>query len=236
MTEAKAEGELLKNANFRIAVSNGCGMDLHRIFGVKIDRVILNGVDTTIFKPIIGDHANEPPVAGNRINVIWVGKALLSKGIDILNNIVGKAPDNFVFHIVTSDSPPQYSKEFIKRKNVNFYHNVQPSFLVHLYNKVDCCLSTSRFEGFGLSVLEAMACGTPVVVPQSVSLFREFVTDGSDGYFYDSVGDVTDLISKAAELKSVQKNNISKRASLHTWRETAVQTLNVYKQIIKNNL
>jgi glycosyltransferase involved in cell wall biosynthesis len=60
--------------------------------------------------------------------------------------------------------------------------------LVALYNAADVFVSTSRGEGFGLTIGEAMACGVPVVA-QNVSAIPEVVGDG--GILIDPVGEIT---------------------------------------------
>lgn len=63
----------------------------------------------------------------------------------------------------------------------------------------DLFLSTSRWEGFGLSIAEALATGLPVVGPK-VSGVREVVSEGDDGVLFagDSVGAVLDSIASAS--------------------------------------
>ena len=53
------------------------------------------------------------------------------------------------------------------------------------YQGLDVYVNTSLHEGIPMSVLEAMACGVPVVVPE-VGGLKEFVKDGVDGYLVDS--------------------------------------------------
>ena len=58
---------------------------------------------------------------------------------------------------------------------------VQPEQLAIFYNLVDCTINISDAEGFGLSTLESLSCGTPVVVTMTGGL-QEQVTDGENWF------------------------------------------------------
>ena len=66
------------------------------------------------------------------------------------------------------------------------------------YAAVDVCVQASRAEGLGFSVLEAMACGTPVVA-SSVGGLRETVRDGVTGWSVPA-GDAARLASALREV------------------------------------
>lgn len=72
-----------------------------------------------------------------------------------------------------------------------------------LLASADLFLSTSRWEGFGLSIAEALATGLPVVGPR-VSGVQEVVSEGDDGLLFagDSVGAVADSIARIARSPS----------------------------------
>jgi glycosyltransferase involved in cell wall biosynthesis len=56
--------------------------------------------------------------------------------------------------------------------------------LVDLYHRADCFINASLYEGISNSMLEAMACGLPVVA-SNVSGNNELVIDGETGYLFD---------------------------------------------------
>lgn len=71
----------------------------------------------------------------------------------------------------------------------------RPRFLSHeelaqVYASSDLHVSASEFETLGNTVLEAFACGIPVVVPRTQG-FCDTVTDGHNGYLFDA-GSITD--------------------------------------------
>lgn len=56
-----------------------------------------------------------------------------------------------------------------------------PDKLAMIYNAVDCTINISEAEGFGLSTLESLACGTPILVTNTGGL-KEQVTDGENKF------------------------------------------------------
>lgn len=107
--------------------------------------------------------------------------------------------------------------------------------LAILYSCADALIYTTLYEGFGLPIIEAMACGTPVLT-SNVSSMPEIaggaavLTDPND----------VDKIRRSLEVllldKQKQKDLILKgfkRAKDFSWEKTADKTLQVYKQLIK---
>lgn len=223
--EAAAEKELMQKANFRMAVSKSCAKSLEKVFKIKVDKVILNGVDLDIFKPL-----RKQKKLTKQINIIWIGKPTFAKGFDILSNLIIKSPKNFVFHLVLGNVLLKYKVPLIKRKNIKIYKNISLKKLVNLFNQSDVCLSTSRFEGFGLNILESMACGIPVVVPKQTPSFGEFVRNDIDGFAYSNIKAAIQFIKIAKKLNS---SVIRKQASKFSWRNTAQETLKIYKNFVK---
>ena len=101
-----------------------------------------------------------------------------------------------------------------------------------LYSGALCFVYPSYFEGFGLPPLEAMKCGAPVVVGNKTSL-PEIV--GEAGVLVDpfDVDDIAAAIEKVAfdsNLRAQLRVKGLERSRLFDWRETARQTLAVYKR------
>ncbi len=109
---------------------------------------------------------------------------------------------------------------------------VPESDLPALYSGALCFVYPSYFEGFGLPPLEAMKCGTPVIVGNQTSLPAVV---GAAGVLFDPF-DIDDI---AAKIEAVVSNGNLRaelsvkgllRAKSFDWRETARQTLAVYEK------
>ncbi len=83
-------------------------------------------------------------------------------------------------------------------KNVRFIGWVDPTLIPGFYSMVDVAVFPSRMESFGVSALEAMACGKPVIVSRVPGLL-EIVPEGEAGLSFE-VDDYRDLAQKIYEL------------------------------------
>lgn len=97
--------------------------------------------------------------------------------------------------------------------------------LVGIYNLASVYCQPSFSEGFGLNVLEAIACGTPVAVSNTSSL-PEIV--GENGSYFDPY-DSTSIASALNQALGTKPTHIDSKFS---WENTARQTLQVYNSIL----
>ncbi|MBN1384727.1 MAG: glycosyltransferase family 4 protein [Elusimicrobia bacterium] len=106
--------------------------------------------------------------------------------------------------------------------------------LLHLYNNAMLFAYPSLYEGFGLPVLEAMACGCPVVASNTSSI-PEVCADAAMLVDPENIDDLTGAIYKMItedSVKQVYKKKGLERIKCFLWKETAQETLYVYKKII----
>jgi glycosyltransferase involved in cell wall biosynthesis len=75
---------------------------------------------------------------------------------------------------------------------------VEEAELPSLYSAADCVASASTFETQGLSLLEAMACGTPAAAARALA-FREEIRDGRNGFLFEP-GNASDCAEKILRL------------------------------------
>ncbi len=104
--------------------------------------------------------------------------------------------------------------------------------LVHLYNAATAFILPSLYEGFGLPVLEAMACGTPVIT-SNVSSLPEIAGNAAlliDPYDIDSITDAINRVLGSTSLEQTLKERGLKRVQEFSWSTTVRETIEVYKK------
>ena len=100
--------------------------------------------------------------------------------------------------------------------------------LVELYRGAACLVMPSRYEGFGLPVLEAMACGTPVVAAPDPAL-REVA--GEAAVFVEPERLAEGIRQAMAERDRLVAAGLE-RARRFTWEETARRTVDAYLEVL----
>jgi len=104
-----------------------------------------------------------------------------------------------------------------------------------LYSGADAFFFPSLYEGFGLPVLEAMACGCPVVcsdggaLPEVAGDAAWVVSAADEGAWADAIGRVLDSPDLREELAAKG----AERARMFSWRDTAERTAEVYREVAK---
>jgi len=113
---------------------------------------------------------------------------------------------------------------------------VEEGDLAGIYNLAQVTLMPSYYEGFGLSILESMVCGTPVVA-SNVASIPEI---SKEGIFFCEPTDPEDITKKVKEVFSLPQDKLDglsdkfkKEAERYSWRRVALETANVYRSVIK---
>ncbi len=107
--------------------------------------------------------------------------------------------------------------------------------LVALYNAAEMLVYPSLYEGFGLPVLEAMACGTPVITSPTGSLPEV----AADAALMVNPLDVDEIAGAMQHLASdaVQRQDLIAKGHAQvkkfSWRQAAIETLKVYESVLR---
>jgi glycosyltransferase involved in cell wall biosynthesis len=114
----------------------------------------------------------------------------------------------------------------LARRGADVRGYVPKEELVRLYQRAACLVFPSRYEGFGLPVVEAMACGTPVVAAPEAAM-QEVAGDAA--VFTD---DLADGVRRALADRERLSAAGLERAKAFSWRETARLTADVYRGVL----
>jgi glycosyltransferase involved in cell wall biosynthesis len=130
-----------------------------------------------------------------------------------------------------------YAREAESPEAVVCLGPVMDSQLLTLYRAATAMVYPSRYEGFGLPVLEAMACGTPVIASRAASI-PEVLGDAGVLLDPDDEPGWADAIAKVvndAWLRGHMRRAGLTRAREFTWARTASITLDVYRQLARRS-
>lgn len=159
-------------------------------------------------------------------------------------NLLVQNDDNAGLKLIIAGDGSQKEKfinlvnQFGIQENVKFLGNYPYSKIQELYNSFDICVFASTRESFGVAVLEAQACGIPVLV-SDIDGFKEVYKDGKTALSFRA-GDAWDLAEKIKLLMSDDhlRRELSQNApgfvfSNFNLSKNADSMLQLYKQIIK---
>lgn len=222
--------------------------DLKKYYQAKPDkfRQILFGVNLEQF---VTYHDNKNKQRENKI-ILFVGgldKAHYFKGLENLFKalaiiIKSQKLSSTILKVVGRGDLLPYYKDRVRNlglgENVKFYEKVGNSKLVDFYNYSDCLVlpSINKAEAFGLVLLEAMACSTPVVASDLPGV-RGVFKNGREGLIARP-GDINDLANKIkailSDKKMAESMGLAGRQlveSKYTWAKVAKRLDSIYHYV-----
>ncbi len=224
---------LLKRADTVLAVSKATAADAERLAGVDPDRIkVVYEAADPVFQP--------QPGAAGRVKEWWAldpGYLLFVGALDARKDPAGllrawsvaKASQPGLQLVLAGVPGPQAPAAMPGAITVG---HVEKAQLADLYAAAGCLVFPSRYEGFGLPCLEAMACGCPVAayrnssLPEVVDTAGELVDDGD-----------AEALGKAAAKLCANPDRARKagleRARAFSWRKTARQTIGAYERLLR---
>jgi glycosyltransferase involved in cell wall biosynthesis len=200
-----------------IAVSERTKRDLIELYGVPESKIAVtpHGVD-----PAFG-----PGAEGGRDYLLYVGAIQERK--NPLAAVQAASEVGLPLVVAGPEREPALARE-LERLGADLRGYVEKDELAQLYRGAAALVLPSRYEGFGLPVLEAMACGTPVVAASDPAM-REVAGEAA---LYAEPGGLADAIRQAiAERERLVAAGFT-RAAQFTWDETARRTLDVYREVL----
>lgn len=161
--------------------------------------------------------------------------------IEAYSNLSNKLKDTFKL-VITGKKGPSYSKYKSRTEELNVSNNVIFTDFIPIedmplfYNATEVLVYPSFYEGFGLPPIEAMACGTPVIVSNVTSL-PEVCYESAlfiDPNDVDSLTyDIERVLSNSLLRLTMVKKSLT-RSKTFSWNKTALNTLSAYESILNS--
>jgi len=224
---------LLRRADLVLAVSKSTASDAVRLAGIDERRIkVVPEAADERFKPAPGAAARVKERFGIDAGyLLFVGALDARKDPAALLRAwsVAKAEKADLKLVVVGEPGKQAPKQMADARVLG---HLADSELVDVYSAAGCLVFPSRYEGFGLPCLEALACGCPVAAYSNSSLPE--VVDGA-GELVDD-GDADALGRAAARLASLPQRPWQPgidRARKFSWRKTARATISAYESLLR---
>lgn len=234
----------VRRATRVIAVSEATRRDVIQFYGVDPASVVTvpNGVGPE-FQPLPQDDIrrfrDEKRLPDNF--VLFLGTLQPRKNLETLLKAYARVHGEIGWDLVVAGAVGWSHEPIFETARalgladrVRFAGFVAPHELPLWYNAATVLVYPSVHEGFGLPLIEAMACGTPVIAADSSAL-PEVVGDAGlivgtkdvGGYAHSLVG-----MARSTELRQELAERGLKRAAAYSWSRTATETMTVYEQAI----
>lgn len=227
-----------------VADSAHTARDLNRLLGIPAERieVIHLGVYEA-FQPLqdqapleaVRQRYGLPPAC-----MLYVGTLEPRKGLDTLIAAYGGLAADVTHDLVIAGKSGWYTEPLFQQvealglgQRIHFTDYILDEDLPALYNLAHLFVYPSRYEGFGLPVVEAMACGLPVVCTDAASL-PEVAGDAALLVPPDDAETLAAAIRRVLTdpgLQAEMRARGLKRAKRFTWEETARRTVQVYEEM-----
>lgn len=207
----------VRRARKVLAVSERTKADLVELYGVPEGEIVVtpNGVDAR-FSPGDGTHDGY---------LLYVGAIQARK--DPLAALEAARVAGLPLVVVGPEREPQLARA-LRAGGADLRGYVEQDELVELYRRAAALVFPSRYEGFGLPVVEAMASGTPVVATDDAAV-REVAGDAA---LYAPAAGLGAAVERAlADRERLAQAGIA-RAARYSWAETARRTLEVYEEVL----
>lgn len=235
----------VKKADSIIAVSDYTKneiMDLFKIPGERI-RVIHNGI-SPIFKQVKDQSKINDVKAKYGVNgpyLLFVGNIEPKKNIEKLIRafvMLRNETDYKYSLLIAGGKAWHYPKvrDLVRELQISneiiFTDVVEDDELPHLYSGAELFVFPSLHEGFGIPVIEAMSCGTPVVTSNATSI-PEIAGDAALLIDPSSESEIAEAMHKILSSSIIRGQLIKKgieRAKKFSWEKTSLETLKLYKE------
>lgn len=208
-----------------------------RDFGVGADRIrnVLNGIDTDLYRPDPAERRNEG-------EILCVGRASdPNKGIRTLIRALARLPDSCRLTLIDDAHPGNnvfgWARECGVLDRLQVTGRVASDELVRRYRRASLVVVPSRYEGFGLPAVEAMACGTPVVatragaLPEVIGLTRGGVLVDNDSPEALARG-IEQLLGDPARRSALGTLGRARVVEHLSWRRVALATAEGYAEVL----
>jgi glycosyltransferase involved in cell wall biosynthesis len=234
--------EVFKQAEHIICISESTARDVTKFYGISSNKTtsILLAYDSQHFRPFMEEESKYKSQAYPYF--LYLGRHDPYKNIERVILAFANLPLNCEYQLwLAGPSDDRYTPALKKQvqelgltNQVKFLDYVSYADLPKIISGAIALVFPSLWEGFGLPVLEAMACGTPVIT-SNLSSLPEVAGDAAiliDPYKVAEITDAMQAIANQSGLRSHLSQLGLARASQFSWEKTGKETVDVLKRFL----
>ena len=245
---AQTEQQIIDSADALVVSTYIEKDDIARLYQVRCTpiEVIPPGVNTNLFHPADTRMARQNLSLADKRTILYVGRIEPLKGLDILLRAIALLNGGNGVNLLIVGGNSEKDAELKRLKaladNLNigdivtFTGSVDQEQLPNYYNAADVFVLPSWYESFGLAALEAMSCGTPVVVSR-VGGLTTFVEHGKSGYLVpwrcpEAFARSLETLLENPSLRKAMGSAARQKAMRLSWAAMAIEMLACYHKVI----
>lgn len=173
--------------------------------------------------------------------LLYVGSLYPHKNIRLVLRSLKQLPDHKLLIVgsrnVFREKVEEYVKSLDIQDQVEFLGYLDDQALAELYTQVSALIQPSFSEGFGLTGVEAMSLGTPILASE-IPIFNEIYQDAPFYFSPHSESSFTNAVHELESRKPVVNKKIKAGIELsktYNWKDMSEKTLKVYKEVLADN-
>ena len=219
----------LPNLNL-VTVSNWLEKEVGKSFLKQIPcRTIYNGIDLNVFRPMEGSFRKKHSLE-NKILILGVASTWdVRKGLNDFIQLSKMLDEDYRIVVVGVN---ESEKRRLTSRMIGISRTDSVQELVEIYSAADVFLNASVEETFGLPTVEAMACGTPVIVYNATALPE--VVNQECGYIVEP-HDLETIVKilKDRQYKTITKDSCIKQAEKYEKHKQFTHYIELYESLCK---
>lgn len=224
----------LENSDGIFAISNNTKRDLMEFYDVPEKKIFVTHLGANLMMENVNNKIISDPF------ILFVGDRKRYKNFkNLLKAYALSQKINQSFKLVVFGGDDFYNDEnkIIREYKLNEDKIIKvsgdDSLLVSFYKKAKLFVFPSKYEGFGLPLLEAAANDCPIVC-SDLEVFKEIIKDGACYFNPYSVDDIIESLEKVLFSNTLTNDlriKASKRLNNFSWKKCAEETLEIYKNL-----
>ena len=230
--------EYINHIPYIFSISKSVKEELKKQYNIE-STVIYNGIETKQFRTKESDIHNTP------LRIVMVSRLEHDKkGQDLLIKAASQLQGKVTVDFIGTGSSLEYLKQLVHQlhceESVKFLGKQDQRYISSHLADYDLFVQPSRWEGFGLTVAEALAAQIPVITSSGQGP-AEVICENKYGWIFEN-GNVDDLTNKIEYIlnhyhEAIEKAKLAKKYVYQNFdiQSTANAYLNAYKKIIKNS-